>query len=183
MRKTIHKFFWIWNFDKEEEWLNEMAKKGFSLVSVGFYRYTFEACLPGEYHICLEMLENFPAHSKSVSYINFLEETGAEYIGSVIHWVYFRRKTIDGEFKLFSDNTSRIKYLNRLLSFLTIIALLEFWIGEINISHSFEDGMIIDLGRLIGGSLCICLGLLFVYGFLRINQKKQRLKKEQQLFD
>jgi hypothetical protein len=33
--------FWVWDFDKEEKWLNEMAAKGLSLVSVGFYKYEF----------------------------------------------------------------------------------------------------------------------------------------------
>lgn len=183
MRKTAYKLFWIWDFDKEEKWLNEMAQKGFSLVSVGFCRYTFEECLPGEYNICLQMLENSPVHSNSLSYINLLEEMGAEYIGSMMRWVYFRKKTTDEEFNLFSDNTSRIKYLNHLLSFLTIIGLFEFWIGGINILHSWGDGVVMDLSKLVAGSVCLCMGVLFGYGFLRINQKKQRLKKEKQLFE
>ncbi len=50
MRKTIHKLFFIWDFDKEEKWLNQMAAKGLALVSVGFCKYEFEDCIPGEYH-------------------------------------------------------------------------------------------------------------------------------------
>ena len=23
--KTLHKWFWVWEFEKEERWLNEMA--------------------------------------------------------------------------------------------------------------------------------------------------------------
>ncbi len=38
MRKVIHKGFFVWNFDKEERWLNEMAAKGLALISVGFCR-------------------------------------------------------------------------------------------------------------------------------------------------
>ncbi len=58
MKKIIHKCFFIWNFDKEEKWLNEMAAKGFILNSVGFCRYEFDECIPGEYKICMELLEN-----------------------------------------------------------------------------------------------------------------------------
>lgn len=25
MRRTVHKWFWVWDFDKEEKWLNIMA--------------------------------------------------------------------------------------------------------------------------------------------------------------
>lgn len=27
-RRTMHKWFWVWEFDKEEAWLNEMANTG-----------------------------------------------------------------------------------------------------------------------------------------------------------
>ena len=49
MRTIIRKWFWAWDFDKEEAWLNEMASEGLALVSVGWCRYEFEPCEPGEY--------------------------------------------------------------------------------------------------------------------------------------
>ena len=36
---------------KEEAWLNEMAAKGLTLVSVRFLAYEFENTLPGEYQV------------------------------------------------------------------------------------------------------------------------------------
>ena len=30
-RKTIRKWYWVWDFEKEEEWLNEMAQAGWVL--------------------------------------------------------------------------------------------------------------------------------------------------------
>ena len=92
MRTTIHKAIWIWNFDKEEKWLNEMAAKGFCLVSVGLFRYEFEDCEPGEYQICMQMLENHPNHPESRKYMEFLEETNVEHVGSVLRWAYFRKR-------------------------------------------------------------------------------------------
>ena len=53
--KTVHKWPWVWDFDKEEDWLNEMAQEGWALESVGFCTYTFRRCEPGEYIIRLEM--------------------------------------------------------------------------------------------------------------------------------
>ena len=41
MNKVIYKFFWLWNYDQEENWLNDMASKGYALISVGFCRYKF----------------------------------------------------------------------------------------------------------------------------------------------
>lgn len=48
MRKTIHKLFFFWDFQKEEDWLNDMASIGLALVAVDGARYTFEQSEPGE---------------------------------------------------------------------------------------------------------------------------------------
>ena len=58
MRTTIRKWFWAWEFDKEEAWLNEMAASGKALVSARYATYEFEDSAPGEYAVRLEMLEN-----------------------------------------------------------------------------------------------------------------------------
>ena len=108
MRRIIHKWFWVWNFDKEEQWLNEMAAKGLCLVSTGFCKYEFEDCLPGEYQIRMQLLDKLPHHPESQKYIEFLEDTGAEQVGSFTRWVFFRKKASLGDFNLFSDNASRV---------------------------------------------------------------------------
>ena len=42
--KTIRKWFWVWDFVKEEIWLNEMAQSGWILDKVSFCTYTFVPC-------------------------------------------------------------------------------------------------------------------------------------------
>lgn len=180
MRRTIYKLFWAWDFDKEEKWLNEMAAKGLALVAIGLCKYTFEESQPGKYNIRFELLENLPTHPESEHYIKFMEETGAEYLGSILRWVYFRKKTDHGEFNLFSDNKSRIKHLNRLLLLLGIVGLAEFVIGLVNILIYIWVGVATNFGI---GLLCISLGLLIGYGYLRIHHKKGKFKKELQLFE
>ena len=54
MKRIIYRWYWAWDFDKEEKWLNGMAAKGLCLVSVSFCRYVFEDCEPGEYNIRLQ---------------------------------------------------------------------------------------------------------------------------------
>ena len=106
--KTIRKFFWVWEFDKEEMWLNEMAASGWVLERVGFLTYLFSPCEPGEYALRMEMR----AHDDG--YVQFLKETGAEYVGRMFAWMYTRKKTADRPFDLFSDMDSRIGHLNRI---------------------------------------------------------------------
>lgn len=179
MRKVIHKLFWAWDFDKEEKWLNEMAAKGLALVSVGWLRYEFEPCLPGEYSIRLEFLENRVNHPESEQYTSFIEDMGAEQVGSMMRWVYFRKKSSEGEFELFSDKESKIKYLNRILLWLWILGGVNLYCVAYNMWLFFYFGSYINLVCVLNLVLCI----LMAGGILRLNRKKKLLKKEQSIFE
>ena len=179
MRKTIRKVIFVWEFDKEENWLNEMAAKGLALVGVGLCKYEFEECEPGEYGIKIELLENLPHHPESEQYIKFIESTGAEQIGSWMRWVYFRKKKTDGEFDLFSDNESRIKHLNRVLTFIGLIGAANLVIGANNIMLYFIN----RIGISLIGILNVILAVLCAFGFHRLWKKKKLLQKERQLFE
>ena len=179
MRQTIHKWFWIWDFDKEEKWLNEMAVKGLSLVSVGFCNYEFEESMSGEYRVCLQLLEKRPHHPESKKYIEFLETTGAEHVGSFTRWAYFRKKAAEGDFELFSDNDSRIKYLSKVISFVSLITIANWIVGIFNvfIAASFSspvNGF---------GMINLMIGLFGIWGMVRLIRKRTKMKREGRLFE
>lgn len=179
MRTTIKKVFWAWEFEKEEVWLNEMAAKGLCLVSVGFCRYEFEDCQPGEYGIRIELLEHKPNHPESVKYLEFLEGTGAEQVGSWMKWVYFRKKKADGAFELFSDNPTRIKHLSRVMHLLLVLSLLNLLVGAYNLVLCFAW----DSALSAIGTVNIILGIFAMVGYAKLRKKRSRLKEEQQLFE
>lgn len=179
MRKTIHKMFFIWNFDKEEQWLNEMAAKGLCLVSVGFCKYEFEDCFPGEYRICLQLLEKMPRNPESQKYIEFMEETGAEHIGSFTRWVYFRKKASEGNFELFSDNVSRIKYLTGILSFIALIVGMNLVIGIENVLMAIFMPSTFNYISMLN----LIIGIWGSFGTVKLWKKRNRLKQECQLFE
>lgn len=185
MRYTVHKLFWAWEFDKEENWLNEMSAKGLQLVGVGIFRYIFEEGTPGEYCFRIELLEKHPEHALARRYIGFLEETGVEYIGNVLRWGYFRKKASKGPFDLFSDLDSRIKHLGKILALMTPALIFEFIIGAYNVW--LYAGLSIAnrrfYGNLISGSLCLILGLMIGYGVLKIQKKRRALIKERALHE
>ncbi len=181
MRRTVYKLFWAWNYDKEEEWLNEMANKGLALVAIGFCNYTFEDCVPGEYTVRLELLKNTPTHAESERYIKFVEETGVEYLGSIARWVYFRKKREQGEFDIYSDFDSRIAHLNRILTLLAILSFVNLSNGINNLCLYF--GMNTIPSNIFLGGLCTTLGLWVGFGFIRIYLKKRKLQKDKQLFE
>ncbi len=166
-KKTITKWFWVWQFEEEEKWLNEMAAGGWVLESVGFCRYTFVRCEPGAYTVRTEM------HPKDDGYLAFMKETGAEYVGRMMMWVYFRKKTEDGVFDLYSDIDSRISHLDRIGKMLMAVGGANLAIGVVN---SLNPGT-----RL--GWINLVVATLLMYGLGRIHGKKEALEKERELHE
>ena len=180
MRTTIRKWFWAWEFDKEEQWLNDMAAKGKALVSARYATYEFEDSAPGEYAIRLEMLEHDPAGAEGQQYITFVEETGAEYVGHVMKWVYFRKKTADGPFELHSDNKTRMKHLKRIIALLRPLAVINAGIAVYNFCVGIGLASPVNV---VCSMLSVAVTVLLGVGMVKLNDKKLQLEKESQLFE
>ena len=180
MRKIVRKLFWAWDFDKEERWLGEMAAKGLCLIGVGWCRYEFEDCIPGEYTIRVELLKEKPSHPESVKYLEFLEETGAEQVGSYMNWIYMRKKKSEGDFQIFSDNESRIRHLTRIIRLIAVLFSMNLWAGAYNLFLFFlwHTGI-----SLVCGLFSMTVGALLLYGLVKLWRKRKRLKEEQKLFE
>ena len=100
--KKIWKLFFVWDFEKEEAWLNQMAMAGWTLCHVGFCNYTFEKTEPGEYIVRMEMRKSDEA------YREFMADAGIEYIDRLLQWHYYKKRSELGPFDLYSDIDSRI---------------------------------------------------------------------------
>ena len=48
--KKLHKVFWVWEYEKEERWLNEMAQEGWALKKASLCTYVFEKDRTGRIH-------------------------------------------------------------------------------------------------------------------------------------
>lgn len=166
-RKTVKKWYWVWEFEKEEIWLNTMAQSGWLLDGVGFCKYHFVACEPGTWNIRLEMRDH------DEEYLEFMAETGAEYVGRMAKWIYFRKRLEDGPFDLFSDIDSRLRHLNRISRMLTIVGVFNLAYG---IAMSFHPYVNMGWINLLGASLvAYCLG--------RIHEKKDTLEQNRLLIE
>ena len=164
-RKTIRKWFWVWDFDKEEEWLENMARNGWVLDGVAFCTYHFIKTEPGEYSVRLQYL---PIAEENTDYTNLLEESGAVRVGRMVQWVYYRKKTADGPFRLFSDLDSRITHLDKIAKLMLIVAVANLLIGVVN-SHNPSISL---------GWINLLVASLVTYGVGRIHGKKEALEKE-----
>ena len=166
-RKIVKKWIWIWEYDKEERWLNAMAQSGWVLDKVGFCRYEFVPCEPGEYTVRLEMRNHDEA------YLSFMADTGAEYLGRMMKWIYFRKKTEDGPFELFSDLESRISYLDQMCRMLRGVGLANLLIG---IGNSINPYAVLGWVNLLGATL-------LMYALGRIEGKKEALERDRLLIE
>lgn len=186
MRKTVRKFFGLWNLDKEEKWLNEMASQGWYLISVKRWHYEFEQATPGMYNIRLEFMKKGPAHQDNQRYISFLQETGVIYIGGVGYIAYFAGST-DNNFELFSDNTSRINYYNR------IIKEMKYWVGFswfntltqvvffiLNILDFAPYDM---LHNFVFATIWLLISTFYTKGLVKNIKKRKALREQQNIFE
>ncbi len=163
-RKTVRKWVWVWDFDKEEEWLENMAQNGWTLDGVGFCTYHFIKTEPGEYSVRFQCL---PRAEENDEYASLMDDSGAERVGRMVQWVYYRKKTADGPFELFSDLDSRISHLDRIAKIILIIAIANLLIGLLNTFNPNNFGWI--------NLLC---ATLLTYALGRIHGKKEALEKE-----
>lgn len=164
-RKTIRKWFWAWDFDKEEEWLENMAQNGWVLDGVGFCSYHFIKAEPGEYSVRLQYL---PFSEENGEFVGLLEESGAERVGRMVQWVYYRQKAANGPFQLFSDLDSRIAHLDKISRLMLGVAVLNLVIGVINCFNPSVN---------LGWINLVCASLV-TYGLGRIHGKKEALERE-----
>lgn len=177
MIKTVHKWFWLWQFDEERRWLNEMAAKGLALRGVGFCRYDFEDCIPGEYKFCLELLKN-SSPAETEKYIGFLEDTGAEHVGNMGRWAYFRRKG-SGEFTLFSDLSSKEAYLTRVIRFAGFFGAINLYFFLYNLYLFFALGSAVNLVGILNAAVTLIVALCI----FKLCKKRKALRKDSRIFE
>ena len=166
-RMTVKKWIWVWDFDKEERWLNSMAQQGWVLDRVGFCRYEFVRCEPGEYIVRLEMREH------DEGYLSFMADTGAEYVGRMVKWIYFRRKAELGAFDIFSDLDSRIAHLDGIRKTLKGVGIANLVIGLANSINPYVP---------LGWINLLCATLL-MYALGRIEGKQEALEQDRLLME
>ncbi len=180
--RIIHKNFMVWQWEEEEDWLNSMAAQGWHLVGVKLWRYEFEKGEPGLYQYRLEALESADMGSKkNQEYLSFVRDMGAEYIGHVLYWAYFRKAADDEPFELFSDIDSKLKHMARFEKLplyalpLTVINLFNCMNLMVNLDAPAMGGFLLGFNAVLMGVLC--------YGAYRMREKRRALEEERQLHE
>ncbi|UCC16473.1 MAG: DUF2812 domain-containing protein [Dehalococcoidales bacterium] len=127
------KWFWVWQDNTEERWLEEMSRQGYHLTSVSLpCIYTFIKSESANYSYRLDY-RRFSNKEKQ-HYLQIFIDAGWEYLGEMSLWQYFRKQEKTGEVnEIFTDNESKIAKYHRILAYLGFfwIVLLAILIGRI----------------------------------------------------
>lgn len=127
MNKT--KWFWPWQDEKEEAWLEEMSRGGWHLKSMQLpCAYTFASGDPGSYAYRLDYMPS--DKSKWDEYRQIFEDAGWKYIGEMSNWRYWRKLIQPGEAaEIFTDNASKIRKYRRLLGYMLLFLFILVFCG------------------------------------------------------
>ena len=82
----------LWNFEKEEAWINDMALEGWMLNKIRYVFYYFEKDTPGTWEYTLELPEKDPYAGSREGYLDFLKESGVEIAARSRYWIYLRSR-------------------------------------------------------------------------------------------
>lgn len=115
--KRVWRFWTIADYEKEEQWLNEMAREGWALSAVYFCRYIFRRSKAGEYLYKLDVVERNGSDEVKESYFNFLTECGIRVVGSYKDWIYLQKRADEGPFDMKDDTYAKLRLVNKIYSF------------------------------------------------------------------
>ena len=90
------------------------------------------------------------------------------------------KKTADGPFDLFSDLTSRITHLTRIISLLVSLSIFNAGAAIYNLIIAFGFPSVING---IAGGLSIAVEIPLLIGIFKLNTKRNKLKKDQKIFE
>ena len=114
--KKQFRWFTIFDYDKEQEYLSEMHKSGWRFVKVtGLGTYHFEKCTPEAVSYRLDYNKEGLAHKDE--YVKMFNDCGWEYIQEYAGYSYFRKPVGESGVaeEIFCDDDSKLQMMQRVL--------------------------------------------------------------------
>ena len=167
--KKQFKWFTIFEYEKEQDYLREMHKSGWKFIKVtGLGMYHFEKCTPQDVVYQLDYNQEGLAHKDE--YLKMFEDCGWEYIQDFLGYSYFRKAVNDNGSteEIFCDDDSRFQMMQRvmkgrmlplLIIFLSVL-LPQFFINLFSNDNYF---ITIIVGCILGMYLVIFATFLVKY--------------------
>ncbi|MBR3461108.1 MAG: DUF2812 domain-containing protein [Saccharofermentans sp.] len=189
MRRVVHKIYWIWQLEKEEAWINEMASHGYSLEHAGRLTYSFDETEPGKYTYKSLFLKGSANSSENIKYFRFLEEMGITIVCFINYpgtcWVYTRapREDYPDGIEIYSDIDSKINYTGVMAGYMIFVNIITCFAAMLNLATGLNIHNGFAPVNLIMGVSMLVLFTASVIATVRIFMKIARLKKERAIHE
>lgn len=175
--KKVFKWFTIFDYEKEQDYLRNMHKSGWKFVKANFHgRYIFEECVPED--VIYQLDYNQEGIKNKDEYIKLFNDCGWEYLQDLGGYSYFRKHVSEsGEAEeIFCDEESRFQMMKRVIKGRLIPLLIIFFCGVL-------PHLVLDILRhryifvaLFGGLLILCL-YIFISFIIKYREYKKKLKR------
>lgn len=165
------KWFWAWEDEKEEKWLEAMSQNGWHLENPGLpCVYHFIKGEPRDYSYRLDFRTG--SFKSLQEYLQICRDADWEMLGRMSSWYYFRKECQGTEKpEFFSDNDSKVQKYRRLVFFLVIFLPIMIN-GMLNLSRSENSGFITGVRIFY-----VFILLFFSYAIIRLLLRIKKLKK------
>ncbi|MBE9913963.1 DUF2812 domain-containing protein [Paenibacillus donghaensis] len=166
----------VWNYEEEEQWINELSEQGLHLKQAGTVKCMFKRDTSVRYSYCLDYQPGLSRSDGMQEYLDLYQDAGWEYVTSYKGiWHYFRREwQPDTVQRLYTDRESlagQYKKIQRVLGWLFILNVVIFFAMMMNLLFRLH-GMLWLWGVIIPVSvLYLILFVLLGYGYLKTGKK------------
>lgn len=161
--KKEFKFFTIFDYEKEQDYLRRMHNQGWKFVDVGgIFVYRFQQCTPED--VVYQLDYNQDSASNKDEYIRMFEDCGWEYLFDFVGYSYFCKPVSaeSGPEEIFCDDASRLQMLGRvfkgrmlpLLILFLCVLLPQFFINIVEHQNYL-------LATFLGGVIAVDIWVLF----------------------
>lgn len=120
--RTLLRWFWAWEDDKEERFLEDMARQGWHLVRGGIL-FQFERGEPREMRYRLDYRRGTQGQLRD--YFALCSDAGWEYVYNFGGWRYFRSPAARQAPEIYTDAASRVGKYRRVLIVVTVLLVVE----------------------------------------------------------
>lgn len=123
---------WFVDFDKEEQWLNDMAKKGWAFWHTNGVIYRFKQCKPEEFIYQIDFNEKKSKEGID-DYVVFRRSCGDQFVHQWKSKIYWKREAASGPFEAENNVAAKLRLTNKAFNYhlnsfigLTLIAAFAF---------------------------------------------------------
>ena len=189
MRRVIHKLFYIWELDKEECWINEMAAHGYGLTRAGRFSFEFDEVEPNKYIYKTLFLSGTGYSKKNTDFYRFLEEMGITMVNRINYpgtcCVYTRalKEDYPNGIELYSDIDSKINYDKVIMWYLFFCFFASITGAIPNIYMALEPTNGVRIFNFMTAGLMVAFAAIAIVSFFKRLINIRKLKKERKIHE